>query len=269
MIKSTLRAMYLLVGATICLGQPEQLLLLQKPTLSRDHIAFIYAGDLWIAARQGGEAKRLTTGLGIETTPYFSPEGTVIAFTAEYDGNIDVYTIPASGGVPSRLTYHPGPDLVGGWTVDGKQVLFRSSRHSYSYFNRLFTIPVGGGFPAEIPLPIAQEGAYSPDGTRLAYVPTPQWQPAWKRYRGGQTKPIWIANLIDSGVIEKIPRDNSNDFNPMWVDTDLFESPFRAMDPVWSPDSRWLAYAKYLPNHLHTIFVYSIADKKSPKSRTA
>jgi tricorn protease len=200
------------------LGQSEKPLLLREPTVSETQIVFSYAGDLWIVGREGGDARRLTTGIGIETDPLFSPDGTQIAFTGEYDGNRDVYTIPASGGVPRRLTYHPGPDEVVGWTPDGKQVLFRSMRSSFTYgVVRLFTIPAAGGFPQEVPLARAAEGSYSPDGAQLAYVPTAQWQRAWKRYRGGQTRPIWIASLTDSSIVARIPRDNSNDFNPMWV----------------------------------------------------
>src|SRR5207249_1721526 len=129
--------------------------------------------------------------------------------------------MPAEGGFPKRLTHHPGDDIAVGWTPDGKQVLFRSARNSFSYFDRLFTAPVQGGFPAELPLPMAQQGSFSPDGSRIAYVPIAQWQQAWKRYRGGQTTPIWIATL-SSGRIEKIPRDNSNDFNPMWVGDKIY-----------------------------------------------
>src|SRR5215471_10566193 len=117
-------------------------LLMRQPTMSRTSIVFFYAGDLWIVARQGGEATRLTTGVGIETSPRFSPDGTTVAFTGEYDGNIDLYTIPATGGVPKRLTYHPGPDTLAGWTPDGKQLLFVSPRASSSVrFARLFTMP--------------------------------------------------------------------------------------------------------------------------------
>jgi tricorn protease len=201
-------------------------LLLRKPTVSRTEVAFSYAGDIWIASRDGGEARRLTTGVGIETDPLFSPDGTQIAFTGEYDGNQDVYVVPVSGGVPRRLTYHPGPDEVVGWTPDGKQVLFRSMRKAHAYgVVQLFTIPTTGVFPAEVPFPRAAEGSFSPDGSRLAYVPIIQWQRAWKRYRGGQTRPIWIANLADSSIEARIPRDNSNDFNPMWVgDTVYFLS---------------------------------------------
>ena len=178
---------------------------------------FSYAGDLWSVPRGGGEAKRLTTAPGVETDPVFSPDGSSIAFTGEYDGNVDVFVMPAEGGVPRRLTYHPGQDGAVGWTPDGKRVLFVSSRAVPNDGARLYTLPVeGGGLPEELPLPIAIEGSYSADGSHLAYVPLFQWQQAWKRYRGGQTRKIWIANLADSSVV-KIPRDNSNDFNPMWV----------------------------------------------------
>ncbi len=207
-----------MVGAAAQASKP---LLLQKPTVSRTEIAFVYAGDLWTVSRQGGDAKRLTTGVGIETNPIFSPDGTMIAFTGEYDGNFDVYVVAAEGGVPRRLTYHPGADVLQGWTPDGKALLFRSGRNSYSRFNRLFTMPLEGGLETELPLPMAEEGNYSPDGSRLAYVPIGRAFTIWKRYRGGQTTPIWIANLSDSSV-EKVPRDNSNDFNPMWVGNQVY-----------------------------------------------
>src|ERR1700756_1865651 len=152
----------LFVAATVCAAQDDSLLLLQKPALSRTQIIFAFAGDLWRVPREGGWAKRLTTGAGVETDPMFSPDGTQIAFTGEYDGNVDVFVIPASGGVPKRLTFHPGEDDAVGWTPDGKQVLFRSARNSYSYFDRLFTVPVEGGFPTEVPLPMAQQGSFSP-----------------------------------------------------------------------------------------------------------
>ncbi|HKA18140.1 MAG TPA: PDZ domain-containing protein, partial [Blastocatellia bacterium] len=196
-------------------------LLLQSPTLSRTAIVFVYGGDLWVVGRGGGMATRLTVGPGIETDPCFSPDGTQIAFTGEYDGNVDVYVMPATGGVPKRVTFHPGPDRVVGWTRDGKQVVFRSPRKSTSGFNRLFAVPVQGGLPTEIPLPMGEEASYSPTGTHLAYVPLRQPFRTWKRYRGGATTTVWIANLADSSI-EKIPRDNSNDFAPMWVENEVY-----------------------------------------------
>ena len=120
----------------VSLAQTDSPSLLQKPTLSRTHIAFVYASDLWIVPREGGDAKRLTSGVGTETDPYFSPDGNTIAFTGEYDGNVDVFTVPATGGVPKRVTFHPGADQVVGWTNDGKQILFSSGRNSYAGFPR-------------------------------------------------------------------------------------------------------------------------------------
>src|SRR5262245_5405012 len=154
----------------------EKPLLMRQPTMSRTHIVFSYAGDLWIASRNGGEASRLTTGVGNESSPQFSADGTTGALTGEYDGNVDVYTVPASGGVPKRLTYHPGADGLAGWTPDGKQLLFVSQRASDSgRLAQLFTMPVDGVFPTEVQLPMAWEGAYSPDGARLAYGPLQRW----------------------------------------------------------------------------------------------
>ena len=140
----------------------------------------------------------------------------MIAYTGDYDGNLDVYVVAATGGEPRRLTYHPGADVAVGWTPDGKSVLFRSSRFNYSDPDQLFTVSTEGGFPTEIPLSMAEDGAYSPDGARLAYSPFFQWEPEWKHYRGGQTTPIWITDLSDSSIV-KVPRDNSNDRNPLWI----------------------------------------------------
>ena len=207
--------------ASWCAPSDDKPLLLRHPTISRTQIVFTYANDLWSVSRDGGEAVRLTTGAGAETDPIFSPDGSQIAFTGEYDGNVDVYVIPASGGTPRRLTYHPAADRAVGWTPDGKQVLFASTRSSYSGFNRLFTVPAEGGFETQLPMDRAVTGAYSPDGARIAYVPIDQWQRAWKRYAGGQTTPIWVATLADSSVV-KIPRNNSNDSNPMWVGDTIY-----------------------------------------------
>jgi tricorn protease len=221
-MRKTIFTLSLLITASIIkistggLAQ-EKPLLMRQPTMSRTQIVFSYAGDLWIAPRGGGEASRLTMGVGNETSPQFSPDGTTVAFTGEYDGNVDLYTVPATGGTPKRLTYHPGADGLAGWTPDGKQLLFVSQRASDSgRLARLFTMPVDGVFPTEVPLPMGWAGSYSPDGARLAYEPLQRWFDAWKRYRGGSASSIWIANLSDSSV-EKIPRVDSNDFNPMWV----------------------------------------------------
>ena len=190
----------------LLLAQAPQPLLLRHPTVSRTQIVFGFAGDLWIVAREGGDARRLTSGVGVETDPFFSPDGTQVAFTGEYDGNQDVYVVPAAGGVPRRLTYHPGADTVVGWTPDGKQ------RHSSPpRAPATITSPTSCSRcrrPAASRCRCRCRSSSSrrirPTRSRLAYVPHPQWQPAWKRYRGGQTTPIWIADLADS-TIEKHP----------------------------------------------------------------
>ena len=197
-------------------GEPETHLLVQNPTLSRTHIVFAYAGELWSVPREGGDARRLTTGAGVEDNPVFSPDGSLIAFRGNYDGNTDVFVMPATGGVPKRLTWHPAEDFVLGWTPDGKRILFNSSRTAYAAFAELFTVDLDGHLPQKIDLPMGFEAAYCPDGSQLAYVPIERAFAAWKRYRGGQTTPLWIATLA-TGQVVKVPRDNSNDFNPMWV----------------------------------------------------
>jgi tricorn protease len=204
-----------------------QYAILRKPTVSKTQIAFSYGGDLWVVDRNGGEARRLTSDIGIEIDPVFSPDGTMIAFTGEYDGNEDVYVIPTAGGIPKRLTSHPGSDQVVGWTRDGKRILFRSSRDSYSRFSQLYTVSLSGGLPGLIPLPMAVEGSYSPDSSHLAYVPFTNFAESTlrfrglKHYRGGTASPIWIAKLSDSSV-EKVPRTNSNDSTPMWVGNKVY-----------------------------------------------
>ncbi len=214
------RTVFLLLAVlAICFitpADPKTPLLLQDPTMSATQIAFVYGGNIWVVARQGGEARRLVTGTDLESNPVFSPDGSMIAYGGNYDGNVDVYVVPSSGGNPTRLTYHPEPDIPVGWTPDGKNVLFRSHRASTNDPDKLFTVPVTGGFPTELPLDMAETGSYSPDGTHIAYVPIFQWEPDWKMYRGGQTTPVWIADLSDSSIV-KVPRENSNDNNPIWI----------------------------------------------------
>ena len=198
-------------------------LLVHNPTLNRTQIVFAYGGYLWSVPREGGDARQLTTG-GHEGYPVFSPDGKWIAFAGRYDGNEDVYVIPAEGGEPKRLTTHPGNDSPAGWTPDGKRVLFISDRDAFADFTRLYTVPVEGGAPDFLPMWRAADGSLSPDGTRVAYVPNIQWQASWKRYRGGQTTPIYVLKLSDLSY-DSIPGQNSNDAYPTWFgDTVYFLS---------------------------------------------
>jgi len=202
-------------------AQNHKRLLLRNPAVSDSQIVFEYADDLWIVSREGGEARRLTSAIGRESNPHFSPDGSQVAFSGEYDGNVDVYVVAAAGGVPRRLTYHPAPDVPVGWGPDGKHILFESARDSYADSGQLYSISLDGALPKALPLPTAEDGSYSADASHIAYVPVFHWQAAWKRYRGGQTTKIWIADLSDSSII-KIPRENSNDFNPMWVGNKVY-----------------------------------------------
>jgi tricorn protease len=193
--------------------------MLSQPAISSDLIAFIYAEDLWVANTDGTQPRRLTVDEGIESNPVFSPDGEWIAFSAEYDGNRDVFIIPAGGGIPVRLTWHPGADIVRGFTPDGKNVLFISQRATYTnrYF-QLFTVPVTGGFPRQLEIPNAYFAVYSPDGQSMAYTPIPDRFQQWKNYRGGTISSIWIISLGDYSVV-KIPKpgEGCNDTNPIWI----------------------------------------------------
>jgi C-terminal processing protease CtpA/Prc len=157
--------------------------LLSQPAISKDHVAFIYAGDLWVADLSGKNVKRLTADEGLQSNPAFSPDGSLIAFTAQYDGNPDVYIVPVAGGVPARLTWHPGPDIVQGFTPDGSAVLFTSPRAVFTgRYSQLFTVPIKGGIEEPLKLPNASKAIYSPDGSRLAYNPLSEAFTQWNEY---------------------------------------------------------------------------------------
>ncbi|HKW08838.1 MAG TPA: protease, partial [Gemmatimonadaceae bacterium] len=221
--------------------------LLQHPAISATTIAFVYAGDLWTVPRQGGDARRLTAAGGVSDVA-FSPDGSQIAYTGEYDGNADVYVMPASGGMPHRLTYHPERDEVVGWTPNGNSVVFRSRRKGVTRVSRLFTVGLNGGLPTEIALPTAYEGSYASGGERMAYMPLSPVFRAWKRYRGGTTSPIWLVTLA-SGQVETVPRANSNDFDPMWIgDKVYFLSDRNGPVTLFAYDTRTRSVTQTLPN---------------------
>jgi tricorn protease len=193
--------------------------MLSQPAVSARHIAFIYADDLWVADIDGKNVRRLTSDVGIESHPVFSPDGSVIAFSAQYEGNTDVYTIPVEGGSPKRLTWHPGPDTVRGFTPDGKAVLFSSPRHVFTNrYSQLFTVPLTGGMPDQLPIPNGVQASFSPDGQYIAYTPIADRSGQWKHYRGGTCSRIWIYKRSDHSV-EQIPQPQTrcNDLDPRWL----------------------------------------------------
>jgi tricorn protease len=205
--------------------------LLSMPAVSKEHIAFVYAGDLWACDLKGENVRRLTRaadpGSEAYPVPCFSPDGRTLAFSGHYNGNFDVYTIPVAGGIPTRLTWHPGWDFVRGWTGDGSAVLFVSQRELHLGTGaHPYTVTMGGGFPTPLPVPHASDVCYSPDGARVAY--TPQWDMSreWKNYRGGMASRILIMRLSDCSVGQvPQPATRCNDTHPCWVgDTIYFRS---------------------------------------------
>lgn len=198
--------------------------LLRTPAISATHIAFSYGGDVWVADRDGKNVRRLTTHVGQEGDPHFSPDGNTVAFSAEYDGNTDVFTVPVEGGEPKRLTWHPHPDVVKGWTPDGKQVVFASGRHNapYNYPDHFWKVSTDGkGLEESLRIPRVWEGCYSPDGKRMAYQMVFPWEFEFRNYRGGQNGPIRIIDLT-SFEEEKLPWDGSNDQHPQWIGDEVF-----------------------------------------------
>jgi tricorn protease len=192
--------------------------MLTQPAVSAERIAFVYANDIWTSDLEGRNVRRLTSDAGAEMMPAFSPDGRLVAFSGQYDGNVDVYVVPAEGGIPKRLTWHPSADLVQGFTPDGKSVLFASARFSNNRaYSQLFTVPVGGGEAAMLKVPYAFKAAVSPDGRRIAYNPFPEAFTQWKHYRGGRFSRIWILD-DKTGSIVKVPQPEgrSNDVDPMW-----------------------------------------------------
>jgi len=206
--------------------------LLRFPAIHGDRVVFTYAGDIWQAPVTGGTATRLTAHAGLELFARFSPDGKWIAFTGQYDGDEQVYVVPATGGVPKQLTYYParGPltprwgwdNQVYDWTRDGKAILFRSLRDSWTLGeDHLYTVPATGG-PAEVlPMPQAGAGAYSPDGTKVVYSPLFRDFRPEKRYAGGQVNDLWLFDLKtnDARRIISSPRSNRD---PIWIGNTIY-----------------------------------------------
>src|SRR5258706_8825970 len=196
--------------------------MMRYPAVSSTQIAFVYAGDIWVAPKTGGEALRLSSPKGEESFPRFSPDGTQLAFSGNYDGNTDVYVVPVTGGLPRRLTFHGAPDRVVEWYPDGKSILFATSRTSEKdRFNQLYKISANGGLPEKLPLPYGEFGSISPDGKTLAYTPISVDFRTWKRYRGGMNPAIWLFNL-ETFAAKNITGNDVANSQPMWHGTTLY-----------------------------------------------
>ncbi|MBY0490700.1 MAG: DPP IV N-terminal domain-containing protein, partial [Gemmatimonadaceae bacterium] len=214
--------------------------LLRTPSVSDRHIAFAYANNVWVVDRAGGAARRLTSFQGQTQNPKLSPDGKLVAFSAEYSGNTDVYVVPVEGGQPKRLTWHPSADVVQGWTPDGKSVVFASPRATWapSAAPRFWMVPVDGGVETAMPMPRANQGKISPDGGRVAYRMPSSWDEERRNYRGGQNKPIWILDL-KSFALDTTPFAGSKEMDPVWVgDNVYFLSDRDGVSNVWSYDTK-------------------------------
>ncbi len=190
--------------------------MLRWPDVSATHITFSYANDLWTVSREGGRAVPLSSPMGQEAYPRFSDDGKTIAFVGNYDGGRDLYTLPADGGEPTRVSHHPAGETLCDWTSDGRLVYFSSGLAGLGRMTQLFTVSSTGGLPTQLPVPYGGFGSVSPDATWLAYTPHSIDTRTWKRYRGGMATDIWLFNLKDN-TSRKITDWEGTDTIPMWI----------------------------------------------------
>ena len=239
LIRYTLLTSLAIAASVQLTAQATPTRLLRTPSISATHVAFAYANNIWIVERKGGDARRLTSFQGQSSNPKLSPDGTTVAFSADYAGNTDVYTVPVSGGEPVRLTWHPGADNVQGWTPDGARIMFASSRQSSApnATPRFWTVPAKGGIAEPMPLPRGYQGKISPDGRRIAYRMNTSWDEERRNYRGGQNRPVWIVDLKSFDLVSP-PWTDSKDVDPAWLgETVYFISDRDGMANVWSYDT--------------------------------
>ncbi|HKJ69678.1 MAG TPA: peptidase S41, partial [bacterium] len=215
-----LAALWLVPGSILFSQTPA---LMHYPDIHGDLVVFVYGGDIWRAPVSGGVARQLTIHDGDESFPKFSPDGELIAFTGEYDGNTDVYVMNPDGGNITRVTYHPGSDVVVDWHPTENKILFRSARHSYSRFYKLFLISPDSTGLEELILHEAVQGSFSPDASRFAYNKIAREHRNWKRYTGGLAQEIYLYNL-KSNEEQTITDFEGTDRIPMWIGDQVFFS---------------------------------------------
>lgn len=197
--------------------------LFRYPDVSKTQIVFVYANDVWVVPKAGGTATRLSSPPGGEMMPKFSPDGTQIAFSAMYDGNLDVYILPVNGDIPKRLTNHGYPDRVVDWTNDGKNIIFASRRQSgKERFSQFYSIPATGGAETKLPFAYAEYGSYSPDAKQMAVVIRTEVGRNWKRYRGGDNGDIRIYNFEKQHQENISINSNAADDFPMWHENYIY-----------------------------------------------
>ncbi len=206
--------------------------LLRFPDINGNRIVFVYAGDIWTVPSTGGDAKRLTSHIGLELFPKISPDGKWIAFSAEYSGSRQVYIIPSEGGVPKQLTYYNDVGIMpprGGWdyavldwTPDSKKILVRANRTPYGKrMGKYYLVPINGGLETPLEIPEAGFGKFSPDATKIVYTPISREFRTWKRTKGGRAQDVWIYDLKkhSSKRLTKFP---GTDQHPIWYKNKIY-----------------------------------------------
>ncbi|MBN2355662.1 PD40 domain-containing protein, partial [candidate division KSB1 bacterium] len=218
-------------------GFASQAHLLRFPDVHEDAVVFVAGGDIWIASTDGGLATRLTLHDGDETFPKFSPDGTLIAFTGEYDGNGDIYVMDRFGGNITRVTYHPDYDEVVGWHEGKNKIIFRSGRYSATRSSNLYLINHDGSGLEDIPLPQAVQGCFSPDGGKIAFNKVSRENRTWKRYQGGTAQEVYVYDLA-AKTERNVTRFRGTDRIPMWIgDKIYFSSDRDGVLNIWSYDT--------------------------------
>jgi len=215
--------------------------MLQMPTVSKSQIAFVYGGNIWIALKSGGTALRLSSPRGSQQFPRFSPDGKKLAFSGNYDGNVDLYVMPVGGGEPQRITHHGGSERLLGWYPDGQSLIFASHMTSFTErVGQLFKVSAQGGLPEKLPVAYGEFGAVSPDGRMLAFTPISTDFATWKRYRGGMAPDIWLFDL-ENKTAENVTHNDANDSQPMWHGDTLYflsDRDDHQRDNIWAYDTR-------------------------------
>lgn len=259
--------------------------LFQYPDVSETHISFSYSGDIWIVEKSGGVATRLSSPKGKESFPRFSPGGATIAFSANYDGNTDIYTMPSLGGLPTRVTHHGMSERILDWYPDGNTLLYASSGESGKQrFSQFYRIAKQGGLPEKLPVAYGEFASLSPDGSKLAYTDRSRVFRTWKRYRGGTAADVWIFDLKNLKA-ENITTNSANDELPMWAGDKIYYLSDKGVSQrfnIWSYDTKakkhkqltdYLDFDVHFPSNSTKEIVYEaggkmyLLDMKSEKSK--
>lgn len=222
-------------GSTIATAQSTRLL--RQPSISEGHVAFTHGGDLWVANRSGGAARRITSTPATESHPHLSPDGQTIAFTSNRSGTQAVYIVSTQGGTPQRLTWYPSSAQVSGWTPDGEHILYASDRETApTNYRRLWTVPKAGGPSTLLPAPWGHSGAYAPDGEHIIIDRMSRWESEFQDYRGGQNTPLILMNLATLDETW-LPNERTTDTRPVWLGEKVyFLSDRNGPANVWSYD---------------------------------